>query len=665
MIIRSIKLINYRQYKSTKIEFSVDPDKNITVVIGDNTSGKTTLVNAFLWGLYKTNDWDDKILLNREVARSMIPGSSAETKVVIELDHKDASYTITTKEEYYCSLTGDIRVKTKASSHVVKSTPDGTYVIPSIKVDDEINSILSPSLKEYFFFDGEHNSIESVGKKKNLTESVSDLMGLKRLEQLKEYYDPNKSESVVQRLKNKLVSTDDAKLNFYNEQLADNQEKLEKMKGELESLDKEIENLNEQLQDKEDQIEANKDVKDDQEKKKFLVSDIAKKRKFRDDQFNLLINSINSSNALLKVLFGKSFIENNLEELLKSTSFKSENSLKFISEEAIDLLIKRGVCLCGTCIKDNQTIIDRLLSEKEHMEPRDFGKYASDFSDAEKNNIVYASSITDNINDIADKLIDCVTEIDNEKESLKEIEKRIAGRTDVGALQIDAIGISRQIESKKGRRTYIENNAMPDLESDIESLSSKIETLTSKTSGNEFTQKCIDYAQYIFERASTQINNNKKEIKDRLEEVVNQIFTEMFHGRRKIRIDNNFKAEAVLMDGESLEANPGLESVKNFAFVTGLMKLVKERIISDDDVDEESEEVDYPLVMDAPFSKTDEKHISRICNVLPRHCNQVIIVVMRKDFESAKSSIKDKIGKEYVIVKKGSGETHSDIEEVL
>ena len=119
------------------------------------------------------------------------------------------------------------------------------------------------------------------------------------------------------------------------------------------------------------------------------------------------------------------------------------------------------------------------------------------------------------------------------------------------------------------------------------------------------------------------------------------------------------------MDGESLEANPGLESVKNFAFVTGLMKLVKEKIISDDDVDEESEEVDYPLVMDAPFSKTDEKHISRICNVLPRHCNQVIIVVMRKDFESAKSSIIDKIGKEYVIVKKGSGETHSDIEEVL
>ena len=38
-------------------------------------------------------------------------------------------------------------------------------------------------------------------------------------------------------------------------------------------LDKEIGNLNEQLQDKEDQIDANKDVKDDQEKKKFLVGE--------------------------------------------------------------------------------------------------------------------------------------------------------------------------------------------------------------------------------------------------------------------------------------------------------------------------------------------------------------------------------------------------------
>ena len=35
-----------------KIEFSCDAEKNVTVVMGDNTFGKTTLAQAFRWGLY-------------------------------------------------------------------------------------------------------------------------------------------------------------------------------------------------------------------------------------------------------------------------------------------------------------------------------------------------------------------------------------------------------------------------------------------------------------------------------------------------------------------------------------------------------------------------------------------------------------------------------------
>ena len=45
MIVRKIELKNFRQYIDTTIEFSTDKEKNITLVMGDNGTGKTTLMN--------------------------------------------------------------------------------------------------------------------------------------------------------------------------------------------------------------------------------------------------------------------------------------------------------------------------------------------------------------------------------------------------------------------------------------------------------------------------------------------------------------------------------------------------------------------------------------------------------------------------------------------
>lgn len=51
MKIERIKLHNFRQYIDTDIVFSNDPSKNITIVIGENGYGKTTMIRAFC-GVY-------------------------------------------------------------------------------------------------------------------------------------------------------------------------------------------------------------------------------------------------------------------------------------------------------------------------------------------------------------------------------------------------------------------------------------------------------------------------------------------------------------------------------------------------------------------------------------------------------------------------------------
>lgn len=56
MIIKKMKLQNFRQYIDDEIKFAVDGDKNVTVIMGDNGTGKTTLATAFSMGLI----WEDQ-----------------------------------------------------------------------------------------------------------------------------------------------------------------------------------------------------------------------------------------------------------------------------------------------------------------------------------------------------------------------------------------------------------------------------------------------------------------------------------------------------------------------------------------------------------------------------------------------------------------------------
>ena len=50
MLIKTLRMENFRQFKgTTSVSFSVDPKQNVTVILGDNTFGKTTLLQAFNW----------------------------------------------------------------------------------------------------------------------------------------------------------------------------------------------------------------------------------------------------------------------------------------------------------------------------------------------------------------------------------------------------------------------------------------------------------------------------------------------------------------------------------------------------------------------------------------------------------------------------------------
>lgn len=138
----------------------------------------------------------------------------------------------------------------------------------------------------------------------------------------------------------------------------------------------------------------------------------------------------------------------------------------------------------------------------------------------------------------------------------------------------------------------------------------------------------------------------------------------MYSGTRKIEIDDKYNAIALNKVGDKWirsETSPGLETVKNFAFIAGLIQCAKEKIIGGDGAETEANPNHYPLVLDAPFSQADEKHIPAISKLIANNAEQIILVVMQKDWNYAKDILNDKVGKSYVLTK--DSETHTNIKE--
>ena len=192
MLIRTIKLKNFRQYKDAEIEFALDKDRNTTVILGENGYGKTTLIRAFNWCLYQTNDFKhDKDLLNSQVADDMPCDSDKMVKVTINIEHHNREYTIVTQEKYHKNSDGTVVKKDKKPTTIVTVIDENNDVndCEGAHAHNIIESILKEEMREFFFYDGESNGIDEISNKKSLKNAISIMMKIKNVEILRNLFD--------------------------------------------------------------------------------------------------------------------------------------------------------------------------------------------------------------------------------------------------------------------------------------------------------------------------------------------------------------------------------------------------------------------------------------------------------------------------------------------
>ena len=183
MLVKSLRYKNFRQFKGENtVEFSCDKDKNVTIILGNNTFGKTTLLQMFNWCLYdkaifRKEDNPD-FLLNLEISSSMPNGGSPETVLVeITIIHEGKEYIITRTQDYL-KTNGVVSHRDSVLKVTYKDISNGktSFIEKTRDMESVINLILPEDLSGYFLFDTER--VQNVAERQDLSTSVKGLLGL-------------------------------------------------------------------------------------------------------------------------------------------------------------------------------------------------------------------------------------------------------------------------------------------------------------------------------------------------------------------------------------------------------------------------------------------------------------------------------------------------------
>ena len=161
----------------------------------------------------------------------------------------------------------------------------------------------------------------------------------------------------------------------------------------------------------------------------------------------------------------------------------------------------------------------------------------------------------------------------------------------------------------------------------------------------------LAYAQAIKDELETSYKKKEEQVRENLENCINQIFEDIYDGGIQISVSENYNIATTVIDtdassGDEIEKNTAQSYAIIFAFIAGIIKMAKEsREVTGEKIYQE-DEVHYVMTHHFAF---DKDRIKKICTVLPHIADQVIIFIKDTDGEIAEKYMQDIIGKKWLL----------------
>lgn len=658
MLLRSMSLSNFRQFNGLQtISFSTDSERNVTVIMGENGSGKTTLAQAFTWCLYGDTDFDDQNVLNKVVAQNIGPNGEAMVQVKLAMVHLGIDYVLTREQKYTTDSTGNLKRPNNTTFKIQYKNADGQqHFIKDTEVDLRMREILPKELAKYFFFDGERigNMSKEIrkGKSKEFADAVRSLLGLSAFTEALNHLGGRAQNTVIKSYDNDYSAESDSKIIKYRKEIEEYDRRLIAIESRLAEIDNEEDTANEKAKEYNKKIAENKDSEN-----------LAKQRdSYRKQRDNLKTSKVSSTTSVIKTFNRKGaswmatkMIHDALKELAEAD--KIDTGIPDIHARTIQFLINRKTCLCGTPIEFGSNAYTELNKVLDYIPPKSIGTLIGQFV---RECELKSKGASDVFEEIAMKFSD-VSKFDSDyvelTDKIETINKNLEGMLNVGELQKKYTFYNTEV-----RKLRSERNRLLEEKGSIDTKKERCETnineLVLKDENNRRLARFKAYATYMYRYLYSVYSEKEAEVRQKLEQTVNQIFKEIYNGGFSLTLDEKYNIQIQVDDFEGYSGDVETSTAQSisviFAFIAGVIKMARENN-SDENAMLMTEA--YPLVMDAPLSAFDKTRIKTVCEALPKVAEQVIIFIKDTDGEIAETNMSTKVGVRYLFDKKNEFET--------
>ena len=375
---------NFRLLRELEIEFSSNPDSNLTVIRAANESAKTTILHALQWALYGDDalpgkgesfrlhpiDWDVK-----DGKRVPI---TATVEFELTTHRRVASKICETQRRFRLVRSAfeevDSQARRSASTVKLFALKD-TGVTPIDAPEALINEALPPELREVFFTDGDRalSFIEADAtlstKRERVRRAIRSLLGLGVIDDAIKHV--RNSASDVNK-KAKQIGSDN---------------KLKTIASQLETIDADQVKQEEALEDAKEQFEAFDNLVNKTDRKIAQCLQKGNKEKLREDlnssksKIKQLDNQLSAANKEHSALFQSQSISADLLAPLLGKAYEKLDELHDqgkIPNTTIPVLqnqLVKEVCICGETLEfgdpdgsKRRAHIQKLIDDSKHAD---------------------------------------------------------------------------------------------------------------------------------------------------------------------------------------------------------------------------------------------------------------------------------------------------------
>lgn len=660
MVIKSLELNNFRQFVGKQtINFSTDPNKKITLVIAESGVGKTTLIQSFQWIFYGQCKY--KTPLNNHIKDSLAPYRDTEVSGVLKLIHKDKEYTIKRTQKFT-----KINVQVQADpSYLTVDEKDQTGISNQYKgreADKLIRELMHQDLFPYFFLEGE--SLTKVGEQMSRGKSGTNsefVKAIKGLLGFNHLYETMKHLDIVSK--------------GYQDEIRQNSNdsRLTQIIANIRIAEDTIKTCDERLSQIETEINYNQEKADELNEliTKYATVEVAQKRT-RTLQNEMLAyqGKINDQKKYIFKKFssqGFKVVMNALLDEAKDTLSNSDSldkGIPGINVDAIDYLLERHECLCGHKLEEGSKEYEELKKLKNYLPPNNIGfeidQFTRQMEDVEKGSDQFIEEFEKARKDLNEyineyrKRFDELTRLNEEIGSVSQDIGKLKEQEQTYRNKVIDLNVEKRTKAQKKNDAIAEKERLLKEQNSFRYLSEKVSKLSMY----------FDESEYLKNRISRFISKKEREKREALQEAINEIFKDFYDEEIVFKLDSNYGVQIKTSDSELSDdfTSGGQDVAVALAFIGAIIKLNKEKDVDPENIIEEEDPEEYPLVMDAPTSNFGMKQMDSFSEIMPKITDQIIVFINDKDGPILRKKMASLIGWEWSVSKEDS--YHSVIEEV-